>query len=223
MSGAAGAGYGRASFMSNSLEPSSGHGRRVALRGDEGSPPDRCLRTLWACSYDALAVVDDQRRYRHVNPAAEELFASSARSILAKRIDDFTPPAWLEPLKKLWWRLERSGHVDGPYVMLRADGVTRQIEFRAMREYGERDYVIVAREVTAARPGPAVGSRPLLTARELEVLQLAAEGGSTRTIAEALFISPTTVKTHFEHLYEKLGVRDRGAAVAEGLRNGLIV
>jgi PAS domain S-box-containing protein len=209
--------------MWESLGSHSRHGRPVALRGDAGSPPDRCLRTLWVRSYDAVAVVDGQRRYRHVNPAAEELLASSARSILAKRIDDFTPPGRLEALKKLWWRLERSGGVEGPYEMLGADGIARQIEFRAMREYGERDYVIVAREVTAARRGTVAGTRPRLTPREQEVLQLAADGGSTRTIAEVLVISPTTVKTHLEHVYDKLGVRDRGAAVAEGLRNGLIV
>ena len=41
-------------------------------------------------------------------------------------------------------------------------------------------------------------------------------------IAERLVLSPATVKTHFEHVYEKLGVGDRAAAVAHGLRVGLI-
>ncbi|MEA2285186.1 MAG: two-component system, NarL family, nitrate/nitrite response regulator NarL, partial [Solirubrobacteraceae bacterium] len=41
-------------------------------------------------------------------------------------------------------------------------------------------------------------------------------------IAEQLFLSPATVKTHFEHIYEKLGVGDRAAAVAQALRTGLI-
>jgi PAS domain S-box-containing protein len=61
-----------------------------------------------------------------------------------------------------------------------------------------------------------------LTPRELEVLNLAAEGNTGPQIAEQLIVSPGTVKTHFEHIYEKLGVGDRAAAVALGLRSGLI-
>lgn len=62
----------------------------------------------------------------------------------------------------------------------------------------------------------------VLTAREHEVLLLAAEGLSVSDIATRLFISSSTVKTHFAHLYEKLGVPDRTAAVAEGFRKGLL-
>jgi DNA-binding CsgD family transcriptional regulator len=61
-----------------------------------------------------------------------------------------------------------------------------------------------------------------LTPREIEILRLAAEGNSRPQIAEALGISPLTVKTHFENIFEKLGVSDRTAAVAESIRTGLI-
>ena len=61
-----------------------------------------------------------------------------------------------------------------------------------------------------------------LTARELEVLRLAADGGSTATIAERLGISPATVKSHFEAGYAKLGARNRAEAVAIAFRRGLI-
>lgn len=63
---------------------------------------------------------------------------------------------------------------------------------------------------------------PALTAREIEVLQLAAVGFSSRQIAERLRISPATIKTHFEHIYSKFGVSGRAAAVAQALRAGLI-
>jgi DNA-binding CsgD family transcriptional regulator len=71
-----------------------------------------------------------------------------------------------------------------------------------------------AHHVAALRP-------PALTPRELEVLRLAADGVSGPAIAEALEISPATVKTHFEHIYAKLGVSDRASAVAAALRGGL--
>jgi len=64
--------------------------------------------------------------------------------------------------------------------------------------------------------------RQLLTQREVEILQLAAEGNTGPTIAKLLVVSPATVKTHFENMYEKLGVGDRAAAVAHALRLGLI-
>jgi DNA-binding CsgD family transcriptional regulator len=66
-----------------------------------------------------------------------------------------------------------------------------------------------------------LGSRRL-SERELEVLTLAAVGNTGPQIAEQLAVSPATIKTHFEHIYEKLGVGDRAAAVAHGLRTGLI-
>ena len=68
----------------------------------------------------------------------------------------------------------------------------------------------------------AAGNGPLLTERESQVLTLMAEGKSVPAIADELVIGATTVKTHVGHLYEKLGVSDRAAAVAEAMRRGLI-
>lgn len=67
-----------------------------------------------------------------------------------------------------------------------------------------------------------VDDRPRLTPRESEILALTAEGQSARQIAEQLFLSHTTVKTHLQNLYEKLGVKDRAAAVAEAMRRNLL-
>ena len=64
--------------------------------------------------------------------------------------------------------------------------------------------------------------RPILTAREREVLALLAEGLSGPQIAERLIVALPTVKTHQARLYEKLGVSDRAAAVAEAMRRGLL-
>lgn len=63
---------------------------------------------------------------------------------------------------------------------------------------------------------------PTLSAREREVLKLIADGGSIPAIAKMLFLAPSTVKTHVQRLYEKLGVSDRAAAVAEAMRRGLL-
>jgi two-component system, NarL family, nitrate/nitrite response regulator NarL len=63
---------------------------------------------------------------------------------------------------------------------------------------------------------------PVLTEREREILRLIADGKSFPEIASVLFIGVTTVKTHAQHVYDKLGVSDRAAAVAEAIRRHLI-
>jgi two-component system, NarL family, nitrate/nitrite response regulator NarL len=64
--------------------------------------------------------------------------------------------------------------------------------------------------------------QPLLSPREAQVLALIAQGLSGPEIGSRLFISSSTVKSHVKSVLEKLGVSDRAAAVAEGMRRGLI-
>jgi DNA-binding NarL/FixJ family response regulator len=64
--------------------------------------------------------------------------------------------------------------------------------------------------------------REPLSQRELEVLTLISQGSSNRETASKLFISEATVKTHLLHVYAKLGVRDRAAAVAAAFERGLL-
>jgi DNA-binding NarL/FixJ family response regulator len=62
-----------------------------------------------------------------------------------------------------------------------------------------------------------------LSARELDVLRLIARGATNREAAARLFVSEATVKTHLLHIYAKLGVNDRAAAVATAYETGLLV
>ena len=93
------------------------------------------------------------------------------------------------------------------------------------------------RAIRAAHAGeavlsPAVATRLLgqvrepateaLSTRELDVLTLVAKGSTNRAVAAALFISEATVKTHLLHVYAKLGVSDRAAAVAVAYERGLL-
>jgi len=70
--------------------------------------------------------------------------------------------------------------------------------------------------------GAPAQDEPVLSPRELEVLRLVASGATNRSAARQLFISEATVKTHLLHLYEKLGVRDRAAAVAVAYERRLL-
>lgn len=78
---------------------------------------------------------------------------------------------------------------------------------------------LLAEEVRARRHAV---ERPLLSPREIDVLRLASEGFSTPEIAGRLHVSTTTVKTHLQHAFGKLGVNDRSAAVAQAIRRGLL-
>jgi len=95
----------------------------------------------------------------------------------------------------------------------------------------------LVRAVQAAASGESVLSPPVarrllgqvrqpsndtLSDREFEVLVLVARGNSNKDVAADLFISEATVKTHLLHLYAKLEVNDRAAAVAEAYERGLL-
>ena len=66
------------------------------------------------------------------------------------------------------------------------------------------------------------GRKPTLTGREVEVIQLIADGQTSREIGEKLFISENTVKNHVRNILDKLGLHSRNEAVMYALREELI-
>jgi DNA-binding NarL/FixJ family response regulator len=86
------------------------------------------------------------------------------------------------------------------------------------------DTGVTRRVVEAALHGGASAAAPLerLTARELEVLCLAAQGANNREIAELLVLTPGTVKNHLSHIFDKLGARDRIHALRLAQEWGLL-
>ena len=90
-----------------------------------------------------------------------------------------------------------------------------------------RDQLVAAvRELMNGSPRTHIdvphGSQLSLTDRETEVLALVADGLTNRAVARKLGISEATVKTHLAHIYTKLGVLDRAAAVREAWERGLV-
>jgi DNA-binding CsgD family transcriptional regulator len=108
------------------------------------------------------------------------------------------------------------------------DGTLAVLSFYSFERLAPSDHltrtlVAIGRELGRFLASRRVELGPLpLSRRELQVLKLAAEGHNGPRIGELLFVSPATVKTHFENIYEKLGVSDRTAAVAYALRIGLL-
>jgi len=75
-----------------------------------------------------------------------------------------------------------------------------------------------ASETSPARPAHELS---VLTPREVEVLRLTARGATNQEIAEQLFITEVTVKTHIGHILSTLGLRDRAAAIVFAFEHGL--
>jgi DNA-binding NarL/FixJ family response regulator len=98
----------------------------------------------------------------------------------------------------------------------------REELFRAIRAAAAGNSVLapsVAARLMSRMGAPADDN---LSAREIEVLELVARGNSNKEIGKALHISTATVKTHLIHIYSKLGVADRTAAVTTALEKGII-
>jgi DNA-binding CsgD family transcriptional regulator len=289
-------------------------------------PP--ALKVVSGLTFDALLIVDDERRYLRTNARGAELLGASHEAVLKSAIENFTSEQFHPLLPDLWGALERDGQLSGTYEVLRGNGTVGMIEFTAKRDLFDGQHLIVARnlprsasptvgfalvdprdgeiyevspelcrltgrprarlldaglrvfggarqreltlhairsladgsrgrysfECKVERSGgsiqwlaislqpvlgattrvtrilleaiplvaPPTAADELLSAREREVLQLTADGNSASGVADVLVLSAGTVRTHLRNIYAKLGVSDRAAAVATGIRRGLI-
>jgi DNA-binding NarL/FixJ family response regulator len=94
--------------------------------------------------------------------------------------------------------------------------------FRAVRAAARGEAVLSPSVATRLVSQVREPLREPLSQRELDVLKLVARGTTNREAASRLYISEATVKTHLLHIYSKLGVNDRAAAVAEAFDRGLL-
>jgi DNA-binding CsgD family transcriptional regulator len=176
-----------------------------------------------------MVLVDNGRRYIEANQPARLLFRLSLAEMRASRVDDLVPPDGLPSMMAAWRRVLETGSVAGTRELPGPDGDRLRIVYYGVANvlpgqhvgafapvgWSEADLGLKADESACAPPAQ-------LTARERQVLQLAADGLSGASVAERLVLSPATVKAHFGNIYEKLGVPHRAAAVATAMRLGYI-
>jgi DNA-binding NarL/FixJ family response regulator len=98
----------------------------------------------------------------------------------------------------------------------------RERLFPAIRSAARGETVLAPTVATRLVNRMRVPAEEALTSREIEVLELVAKGSSNADVAASLFISEATVKTHLLHIFGKLGVDDRTAAVVSALERGII-
>jgi DNA-binding CsgD family transcriptional regulator len=175
-----------------------------------------------------MVMVDDERRYVEVNRPARFTFRLSLAEMRRHRIQDLTPSGLVSMLEPTWARLMETGCMAGPWAVEGPDGGHLDIVYYALSNALPGLHVIAFAPAGWAEAELGLleedvhDPSALLTQRELDLLQLAAQGLSGPQVADELVLSSATVKTHFENIYAKLGVRDRVAAVATALRFGLI-
>ncbi|NDJ53016.1 MAG: response regulator transcription factor [Chloroflexi bacterium] len=94
--------------------------------------------------------------------------------------------------------------------------------FRAIRSSVEDELTLDTRVAETIARRMADSSRKSLSKREIEILELASQGATNRSIADKLHITEATVKSHFVHIFNKLDVSDRTAAVTVALKQKII-
>jgi DNA-binding CsgD family transcriptional regulator len=177
-----------------------------------------------------MLLADDHRRYREANAAASELLGRPREQLRDLRVDDLVPEPARAGVPALWETFLADGSLDGTIVLLGAGGAQVEVGFSATANIvpglhlavlnrPERSDPVLDRSA-AGEPGHAAGAR--LSAREREVLTLLALGASGADIAERLFLSPETVRTHTRRAREKLGARSRSHAITLAVRTGQI-
>lgn len=195
----------------------------VAARGE----PARLAR-VFDRSPVPMVMVDGGRRYVEANGPARLTFRLSLAELRTLRIEDLTPPRLLPMLEPTWSTLVRTGYTAGLWGVLGPDGGHLDIVFCGLSDALPGLHVIAfapagwTEAELGLRPDEVPEPSAALTPRELDLLQLAAQGLNGPQIADELVLSRATVRTHFENIYAKLYVGDRAAAVAKTMRLGLI-
>jgi PAS domain S-box-containing protein len=196
------------------------------------------LRTAFERSKHPMLLADDQRRWVTANSAACELLGIARDEVPWHTIDEFTPQSDRQWLEEQWQAFLANGAAEGLYQLYVPERGAVPVEFSATANVLPARHLSVfippdelsAEQVKSAlarkepwRSGAAESSDRLqLTDREREIMTLVASGLQGGDIAERLFLSPETIKSHVHNAMGKLGAHTRAHAVAIALVRGQI-
>jgi DNA-binding CsgD family transcriptional regulator len=203
-----------------------------------GSQAAARLRMAFERSRHPMLIADDQRRWVTGNAAACDLLRIAREEIPWRRMDDFTPQSERKRLEEQWEVFLASGAAEGWYQLDVPDRGPISVEFSATANVlparhlsvfippeeasSERAKGALAHEATWTPVMGEDSGRLQLTEREREVMTLVASGLQSGDMAERLFLSPETVKSHVHNAMAKLGAHTRAHAVAIALVTGQI-
>ena len=185
-----------------------------------------------------MLLSDDERRWVTGNAAACDLFGLAPEEIPWRAIDDFTPAGERAALRERWDTFLSSGAAEGWYQLDIPGRGAVPVEFSAIANVlpsrhlsvfippesisAEQAKSALAYDAAWTAVVPNGGGGLQLTNREREVMTLVASGLQSGDMAERLFLSPETVKSHVHNAMGKLGSHTRAHAVAVALVTGQI-
>lgn len=206
--------------------------------GESGSQAVLHVRTALEQSRHPMLIADDQRRWVTGNAAACDLLGIAREEIPWRTIDEFTSPEERKRLEEQWGAFLASGGAEGWYQLYVPGRGPVPVEFSATANVlparhlsvfippdetaADQTESALARDATWAAVAVEGSGRLQLTEREREVMTLVASGLQSGDIAERLFLSPETVKSHVHNALGKLGAHTRAHAVAIALVTGQI-
>jgi len=217
--------------------PGDGESAQVFVDGGPGSKAAVRLQVAFERSRHPMLIADDRRRWVTGNTAACELLGIAREEVPWRTMDDFTPPGERKKLEEQWKAFLASGGAEGWYQLYVPDRGPMPVEFSATANVLPARHLSVfippdqaSAEQASALPHEATwapvvtegGGRLQLSEREREVMTLVASGLQSGDIAERLFLSPETVKSHVHNALGKLGAHTRAHAVAIALMTGQI-
>jgi DNA-binding CsgD family transcriptional regulator len=222
-----------------SLDPPGNGGNAQGFPdGESESQASMRLRTALERSQHPMLIADDQRRWVTGNAAACDLLEVEREEIPWRTMDEFTSPGERKRLEEQWGAFLSSGGAEGWYQLYVPNRGPMPVEFSATANVLPARHLSVfiptdegsveqkkralAREATWAPVMVEGAGRVRLTEREREVITLVASGLQSGDIAEHLFLSPETVKSHVHNALAKLGAHTRAHAVAIALVSGQI-
>lgn len=183
--------------------------------------------TAFRRSSNAMVLVDSNRRFVQVNGAFAKLVGYSPRQLVGRPFRELVSHGPTLPERR-WRKLLARSEFVGVTDLVRGDGSKVKVEFAGHPETvtGQRFVLLVAmrtgrrlRETSFTAEDSRVGT---LSARELEVVDLAAAGLSGPEIAEKLYVSHNTVRAHVRNAMRKVGARSRTQLVAKVLAEGVL-
>jgi PAS domain S-box-containing protein len=180
---------------------------------------------VFAASENPMAIVDANRRVVSANGALQRLLSRAEEEVVGRSIDESLPPADQRTIADRWGAVLARDEGHGVQKLVVDRDVDTTVSDAAHVAHIDGRLVILVVLMAAERDRAVVGSdSPLasLTPRELEVIMRVALGATSREIADDLFVTTETVRTHVRNAMAKTGTRTRAHLVAAAICRGLM-
>jgi PAS domain S-box-containing protein len=179
---------------------------------------------VFAASENPMAIVDANRWVVSANGALQRLLSRAEEEIVGRSIDESLPPADQRTIADRWRAMLTRGEGHGVQRLVVDRDVHTTVSYAAhVAHIGGRLVILVVLMADRERDGSGSDSPPAsLTPRELEIIRRIALGATSREIADDLFVTTETVRTHVRNAMTKTGTRTRAHLVAGAICRGLL-